>query len=317
MMEERLFSRKRSWMVGSMMLLAVVASSCVRQEGTGLNEVSKADVDAVTALKGGSPDVLVVGDSQISVAAGPFYQKLFKNFKSICRANNVSMPQTSINFSKVASIGVRSTGLHSWTSRSDTAKGTICEVDKNFGVNAGTWGLGSSGRKFVQIGQGAEYQFCRPNLSAFEAMFAKGYYQPKLLVMSFLGNSAERWANSRSSASQDVRATLSQIPRDTACVFMTTAPVFSKEVNDLRVRAQENVASAFASQGSRCAVVQGFSQSLRDKIEGNPDYFRQNDAGKVIDELHPKEGAIKHFFEENTPALCKAISAQLNERFVN
>ncbi len=64
-------------------------------------------------------------------------------------------------------------------------------------------------------------------------------------------------------------------------------------------------------------MVQGFSQSLRDKIEGNSDYFRKNAEGKVIDELHPNAGAIKHFFEENTPAICKAISAQLNGRFLN
>ncbi len=117
----------------------------------------------------------------------------------------------------------------------------------------GTWGLGGTkNRKFVQIGQGDEYQFCRPNRSAFEGMFAKGYYQPKLLVMAFLGNSAERWANSRSAATIDARETLAQIPGDTACVFMTTAPVFSKEINDLRTRAQENIVSAFQSQGNRC-----------------------------------------------------------------
>lgn len=299
-------------------LLAGVLSSCVKQEVAQVENASRPAIDAVAQLHGGSPEVLVVGDSQISVAAGPFYQSLFKNFAATCRANNVSVPNTGVNFGKAASIGVRSTGLHSWTARTEAAKKTICEVDKNFGVNAGTWGLGGTqNRKFVQIGQGDEYQFCRPNRSAFEAMFAKGYYQPKLLVMAFLGNSAERWANSRSAATIDARETLAQMPGDTACVFMTTAPVFSKEINDLRTRAQENIVSAFQSQGNRCAVVQGFSQSLRDKIEGNSDYFRKNAEGKVIDELHPNAGAIKHFFEENTPALCKAISAQLNGRFLN
>lgn len=302
-------------LIGSGLLLSALVSSCLQQE---VVKVPRSDVEAVATLQGGSPDVLVVGDSQISVAAGPFYQSLFKNFNSVCRAHNVSVPNTSINFSKVASIGVRSTGLHSWTTRDDASKKTICEVDKNFGVNAGTWGLGGTkGRKFVQIGQDEDYQFCRPNLSAFEAMFAKEYYKPKLLVMAFLGNSAERWANTRSGATIDVRETLAQIPNDTACVFMTTAPVFSKETNDLRARAQENVVSAFQSQKSRCAVVRGFNQSLRDKIEGNSQYFRTNAEGQVMDQLHPNEGAIKHFFEENTPALCRAISQQLNGKFLN
>lgn len=309
---------RRGFGVSGAIMVAVLLSSCVQQEVRQVGDTPEAVVETVATLQGGSPEVLVVGDSQISVAAGPFYQSLFKNFNTICRAHNVSVPNTSINFSKVASIGVRSTGLQSWTTRADASKKTICEVDKNFGVNAGTWGLGGTqGRKFVQIGKGEEYQFCRPNLSAFEAMFAKDYYKPKLLVMAFLGNSAERWANTRSGATIDVKETLEQIPDDTACVFMTTAPVFSKETNDLRARAQENVISAFQNHKTRCAVVPGFSKDLRDKIEGNSQYFRTNAEGRVIDPLHPNEGAIKHFFEKNTPVLCRAISQQLNGKFLN
>ena len=92
---------------------------------------------------------------------------------------------------------------------------------KNGGVNAGVYGITENpGRKYVQIGQGAEYQFCKKNHSPFEAMFENGYYDPKFLLMAFLGNSAERWGNNPASASRDVINMVEQIPTDVARAFL-------------------------------------------------------------------------------------------------
>lgn len=260
----------------------------------------------------GTPDVLVLGDSQISVSAGPTYQKFFSNLPSICKADKARhLAAANIDFSSTASVGVRSTSLHSWVARSGAAKGTICDVDKKWGVNAGVWGIGgSSKRKYVQIGKGKHYKFCKPKSSAFESMFANGYYHPKLLIMAFLGNSADRWANSKKSALKDVRSTLAQIPEDTACIFMTSAPVYSRRVNDVRMRAQRNIAEAFEKTGNRCTVVKGFTSQIRAEIEGNKTYFRTTKSGKIADKFHPNSSAIKKFIKHHTPALCKAFHKQ-------
>ena len=263
--------------------------------------------------RAGTPDVLVLGDSQISVSAGPTYQQFFSNLPAICNANKASSPAlANIDFTRTASLGVRSTSLHSWVARSGRAKGSICDVDKKWGINAGAWGIGgNSKRNYIQIGKGKDYQFCKPKKSAFESMFAKGYYKPKLLVMAFLGNSADRWARSKKNALRDARSTLAQIPKDTACIFMTTAPVYSKKVNRLRMKAQKNIAAAFAELGNRCSVVKGFTPRVRARIEGNKAFFRKTKSGRIADKFHPNASAIKLFVKQNTASLCKAFKEQV------
>ena len=272
-----------------------------------------ATIKKLRTARKGTPDVLVLGDSQISVSAGPSYQKFFSNLPAICNVNESPASAASdIDFTQTASLGVRSTSLHSWVARSGAAKGSICDVDKKWGVNAGAWGIGGhSKRKYIQIGKGKDYKFCKPKTSAFESMFAKGYYNPKLLVMAFLGNSADRWARSKKNALRDVNATLEQIPEDTACIFMTSAPVYSKRVNDMRVKAQKNIAEAFRETGNRCAVVEGITPKVRSEIEGNKAYFRKTKSGKIADKFHPNANAIKKFVKYNTPALCRAVHKQL------
>ncbi len=65
--------------------------------------------------------------------------------------------------------------------RSGKAKDSVCEVDPKWKVAAGIYGdLNQTENKFVQIGQGKEYQFCEPNKSTFEAMFRDKYSTRKL-----------------------------------------------------------------------------------------------------------------------------------------
>lgn len=256
-----------------------------------------------------SPDILVLGDSQISFGAGEVYLNYFDELPERCRMTR-SRKQRLVNLGErqTAAIGVRSTSLNSWTAKSGAAKGSICDIDKTYGVNAGAYGIaGNPDRKFVQIGKGRNYQFCAPNVSPFEAMFADGYYKPKLVVLAFIGNSAKRWSEDFDAARRDAQKTQAQIPKDVPCVFLTTAPVFSKATNNTRMAAQAAISRAFKSTKGHCKVVEGFSRETRAAIEGQAKFFRRNASGRVKDPLHPSKAAIRKFLDINAPALCEAI----------
>ncbi len=259
------------------------------------------------------PDILILGDSQISFGAGKEYMKFFADLPEKCEIT----PQRQKALDKLgqrdtAAIGVRSTSLQSWTVKKGAAKGAICDVDKKYGVNAGAYGIeGNPDRVFVQIGKGPAYQFCKPKQTAFEAMFEDDYYKPELLVLTFLGNSADRWAGSTDAADQDAQRTVAQLPKGMPCVFISSAPVYLEKTNDLRMTAQTEIARAFERAGTQCQVVEGFNTKTRAAIEGKPKYFRRNDAGQVKDPHHPSPAAIRQFLEINTAALCDAVFSAL------
>ncbi|WP_131726294.1 SGNH/GDSL hydrolase family protein [Ruegeria denitrificans] len=259
------------------------------------------------------PDILILGDSQISFGAGKEYLRFFDQLSDRCKIT----PKRKKILSKLgdretAAIGVRSTSLQSWTTPDGATKGAICDVDKKFGVNAGAYGIdGNPDRVFIQIGKGDAYQFCKPKQSAFVAMFEGGYYDPELLVLTFLGNSADRWANSPELALQDAYRTLEQIPDNIPCVFISSVPVYLKKTNDKRMKAQTEIARAFRKSGTQCAVVEGFNRKTRKKIEGKPVYFRRNDAGQVTDPHHPSPAAIRAFLDINSVDICDAVFSTL------
>ncbi len=258
-------------------------------------------------------EILVLGDSQISFATGQVFQDFFKNLDQNCTPNPAQKALLNkLGDQSFAAIGVRSSSLHSWVAKEGSAKGSICDVDKKYGVNAGTYGISkSSGRSYVQIGQNKAYQFCEKNKSPFEAMFANNYYDPNLLVLSFLGNAAERWANNPQAALADVRETVKQIPTNMPCVFITTAPSFLPDVNDQRQKAQGNIQAAFEQTSGRCSFVKAINIKTRAASEGNKINFATNDTGKVKDPYHPNANGARTFIKTNTPALCRAIFQQL------
>ncbi len=260
-----------------------------------------------------SPEILVVGDSQISFGAGEFHLKFFENLETHCSADKrekqllAKLGEASANV-----IGVRSTSLHTWVLPGKDDKALLCDVDEKFGVNAGAYGMGGNpNRQYIQVGQGAPYQFCRSGRTAFQEVFKPGYYAPKLFVMAFLGNAAERWATSRQSAFSDTQKAIRQIPKGTPCIFMTTAPSYLADVNDLRQRAQANAKAAFAAAGNRCSFVEGITPATRRANQGNKSRFRTNEAGAVTDPLHPGTEAAEKFFDLIKPELCKAVFRQL------
>ncbi len=262
-----------------------------------------------------SPDILILGDSQIPFGSGPAFLDFFTNIHEHCAAS----PEQSIELEKlgetrVAVIGVRSTSLPSWLARSGPAKGAICDVDKNWRVNAGTYGfINTTGNKYVQIGQGAPYQFCAPGRSAFEEMFRDDYYDPKLTLMTFLGNSARRWAESLEDTVADVERMTSQLPPDMGCIFMTTQPAYKEEIVQLRLRAQENLQKAFEITGSQCSFVPGATEATVEMYQGNANYFRLNSRGRVKDPFHPNEAAARNFFALEMDSICTAIFDQLED----
>ena len=263
---------------------------------------------------GPGPDVLVLGDSQISFGAGRIFNEFFSDIENRCAPHDVrGSGLAPLENATVASLGVRSTGLHSWVAFDEKTKATICEADKKFGVNAGAYGIaGNENRAFIQIGKGPDYQFCAPKRSAFEELFADGYYAPDLLVMAFLGNASERWANSPKLAREDVGLTLSQIPAGMPCIFMTTVPVFDPAVNRQRSKAQANVKAAFDLFG-RCGFVEAYTPKVVAEIEGRAQYFKRRDDGTVQDPFHPNPTAVRRFVEANTPQMCRAIYDELRK----
>ena len=230
-----------------------------------------------------SPDIVILGDSQIPFGSGPAFLEFFENIKSHCPPTAAQKADLQkLGAMQVAVIGVRSTALQHWTARKGRAKGAICNVDKKWKANAGTFGIiNRTSHRYVQIGQGRPYQFCKKGKSAFEAMFAPDYYKPRLLLMSFLGNATKRWGNNPDKALEDVRATMSQIPPGTPCIFMTTAPAYSEKIVKRRLKAQANIKWAFEQTGAACTFIEGATPATVAANQGNKKFFRLKPGGAV------------------------------------
>lgn len=259
-----------------------------------------------------SPDVFVLGDSQITFGAGPVLLDFFENLNARCaaagqKARTIGPEDGSL---RVGVLGVRSTAIHSWVARSGRGKSMVCTKDKTWGVNAGAFGqLSMTGKKWEQIGEDPHNQFCAKGRSPFEEMFAGGYYDPKLFVMFFLGNASGRWAGSKKSAVQDVKALTAQLPADTRCLMITTAPSYKAKHNKRRQRAQDNIKAAFEENGRRCTVVSGFTPQTIGALQGQPRFFRRNKSGAVKDPFHPNRAGAKAWLAKMTPALCRAVAS--------
>jgi hypothetical protein len=251
----------------------------------------------------GSPQVLVLGDSQLSFGAGKAFVALFDRLGGRCGL----APDATVGV-----IGVRSSTLQSWTSQGQGGRRAICEVDPTWKVNAGVYGTLSQGENpYVQIGQGAQFRFCEAGRSPLQSVFHDGYYQPQLLVMFLMGNATDRWAGSPEAALQDVRSFLADLPAGQPCIFMTSAPPHGEKSVRLRQKAQDNIAAAFASAGGQCSFVPGFTPQTIGENRGNARNFRRNASGRVKDPYHPTEAAAHRFLALQRDALCRAIAVQL------
>ncbi len=250
-----------------------------------------------------SPDVLVLGDSQLSFGAGVAFIEFLKKNGKACGLN----PNWSVGV-----LGVRSSSLRAWSAKDGGGKKAICDVDPKWKVNAGSFGvINKTGNKYVQIGQGDAYQFCEAGKSPFQSMFAGGYYNPKIFVMAFLGNATERWANSEADALVDVNKAMQDIPSDLPCIFMTTAPGYTPKINSERQRAQDNIEKAFKSAGKRCSFVQGYTPATIAANQGVAGKFRLKPDGTVKDPYHPTENSAREFLSLIKGPLCNAFKSEL------
>ena len=266
-----------------------------------------------TAASPQSSEILVLGDSQLSFGAGPVFSTFFGDLPNQCRPH-ITDPRdlALLKDKRFAMIGTRSTSLQSWTSNRGRAWELLCHKDKRWGVNASVWGtLKPPKRRYVQIGEGANFQFCTRPETPLQNLFATGYYSPQLLMIFVGGNGAARLAHQPESAKQDVAAFLASLPENTGCVFMMTAPVLSKSLNDQRLVAQDSLRTAFADHGNRCAFVEGHTRETRKAIEGQVRFFRQREDGTVKDPYHANEGAAGLFLNARRKSLCHALVDQL------
>ena len=260
-----------------------------------------------------SPDVLILGDSQISFGAGHAFLEFFSDIMASCAPDRREKKALKkLGAMQVGVIGVRSTSIHSWVARSGSAKDSICEVDKKWKVNAGSYGvLNTTKNQFVQMGQGRNYQVCEPGKSAFEAMFGPDYYDPSLLILTFLGNSAKRWAENPDLALRDVRQLGKHLPNDLPCVFMTTAPAHTKKVEKQRLAAQANIKRAFAETGNRCTFVEGSTPATIKANQSNKTFFRRHKDGRVKDPYHPNKKGARNTLQLEMDNICEAIFTAL------
>lgn len=260
-----------------------------------------------------SPDILILGDSQITFGAGPAYRNFFKNLNRTCRPKGQDRARIKrLSRNSVAVIGVRSTSLKDWTATTKQGKTDICDIDPKLKLNAGAYGTVNRERaKYVQIGVGQDFQFCKPSTSPLNAALQPDYYKPKLLVLSFLGNTTKRWAASQKAANADVQLLAKQLPQDVACVFMTTAPTFKETENAKRLPSQAAIQRAFAKHAPHCAFVNGITPKSIAALTNNKHNFRINDLGKVKDPFHPTHLGATVFLQSIQPELCTAISQSL------
>ncbi len=262
-----------------------------------------------------SPDILVLGDSQITFGAGPAYYNFFKNLTRSCRPKGVNRQAIkSLSKNSVAVIGVRSTSLQDWSATTRKGKADICDVDPNLKQNAGAYGtVNRKGAKYVQIGVGPEFQFCKAGVSPTKAALRPDYYQPKLLVLSFLGNTTKRWANDPVATRKDVDAFLRQLPKGQKCLFMTTAPTYKPSENQRRLKAQAGIQAAFARHANKCLFVKGLTDKSMKALTANAHNFRINKDGTVRDPFHPTHLGATVFLRSIKADLCAALSTALQD----
>lgn len=260
-----------------------------------------------------SAEILVLGDSQLSFGAGPVLSAFFRDMPNRCR-EHVTDPHdlSELTGKRFAMIGARSTSLQSWTTNSGKAWELLCHKDKRWGVNASAWGtVRPPEKRYIQVGEGENFQFCTLPETPLQNLFANGYFTPQLLMVFVGGNGAARLANNPALAAQDVAALMADLPENTGCVFMMTAPVYSKAQNDQRLAAQASLRAAFSQRGDRCAFVDGHTSKTREAIEGMAQFFRRREDGSVKDPYHANEDAAGRFLDARRGPLCRALAGQL------
>lgn len=257
-----------------------------------------------------SPDILMLGDSQLSFGAGEVVADFFQNIKARCEGIiDQAMLLEEIEKMRVTLVGARSSSLQSWTTTQGWAYDRLCKKDKNWGVNASIFGHGrQKGVPYIQIGEHKDYKFCEKGKTPIEVLFEQGY-SPDLLIFNILGNNSKRWAKDPKTADEDVAKFIAQTPAHLKCIYMTTLPIHTKRRNDVRLKAQTAIKAAFERAGNRCEFVETLDAKTISLVQGQNRYFKRKKNGKVKDPFHPKKAAARKVYNLKQNEICQAISS--------
>jgi len=262
------------------------------------------------------PDIFVLGDSQVLFGAGEPLLGFFEKIADHCAGHwGKDNEAQELKGTSVGVLGVRSTSLNSWVNEDDEFKKRICTIDPNWHINASQFGtVKTTQERFLQIGQEDPFKFCIPDKSAFEVMFENGYYDPKLFVAYFLGNSAKRWAENEAETEKDAIAAAATIPVGMPCVLITTAPSYRANMNVVRLKGQQKFKHAYEKAEGACSFVEGLTPTTIKANVRNHLHFKHNEEEWVRDPFHPNARGIEHFLKLKTADICNAISVQINKK---
>ena len=264
-----------------------------------------------------TPEILMLGDSQLSFGAGEVVLEFFDNLKIRCEGIvDQAILLDELQKMRTTLIGARSSSLQSWTTKSGWAYDRLCKKDPTWGVNASIWGYGRiEGEPYVQIGEDKNYDFCEPDKTPIQAMFDAGY-KPNLLIFNILGNNAKRWAKDPKSAEVDVAKFIEQTPAHLPCIYMSTLPIHTKRRNTQRMKAQEAIKAAFGKAGDRCAFVEILDKKTISLIQGKNKYFKRKKNGSVKDPFHPQKAAARKVYTLKQQEICNAIGKIFTPKIV-
>lgn len=262
-----------------------------------------------SALAFRNTDIVVIGDSQISVGSGRPMSRFFGNLAAACAPHvEIAGHRKALRNRSFGMLGIRATSLQSWTTTSGSAWNQLCRRDRRFGVNGTGWGTLKSRRFSIQVGRGAKYQFCSRRRYPIANMFAPGYYRPKVVVFYIGGQGAGRLAGNPARARRDVDRIIAALPRGTRCIHMPTVPIYSARRNRTRARAFRNIKAAFDRHPNRCATIAGFTPGAIGLTQGRRRFFQY---GRRFDQWHPNRTASARYLQRVRPALCRALGKAL------
>lgn len=257
------------------------------------------------------PEILLIGDSHLSFGAGKVFKSFFSNLEQRCSPYEAWPGQAkSAAMKRFSLMGVKSTSLHNWVIAKRRHKRMVCVPDPKWPVNARLYGFSHrSDGSYVQLGKDPHLPFCRANKTPLQAVF--DWAEPRLVILYFLGNTIDRWAKSQRLADGDVQALARHIPENTGCVFMTTSPVYGRQDNQNRMRAQRKIKTAFEKHGKRCSFVPMFTTATVAAIQGKAAYFRRHPNGRVKDPYHPGISAARRLLTLRQRPVCTAVMEAL------
>lgn len=268
------------------------------------------NITSVPAQSLKDADLLVVGDSQILFRGGPAYVEHFKHLAQTCGA---LIPERAADFKAhfsgdVGVAGIRAATLKAWLARHGKEKDALCVPEKTWPKNTRGFGvLNTPEQKFHQTASDGNYPLCQKNQTPLEALFKEVGTKPKLLVLAILGKYADVWAKDEALAHKDAAELASQVPANTPCVYLTTAPSFSSKQNAKRRVGQDHFFNGFEKAGGACLPVKGLTDETISAFQGNNKFYKAREDGTVRDVFHPNHLGIKTFLNTTSPAMCQAL----------